>query len=184
MLNVLSSGRVHGPNARPKLKLEAPQKASSRRAGWPPAVSPAGSRLGAVPSPPRRIANPRHSRLPVCVTVHGSKAGPDLEARAARKHGDSRFSAKAHPVAAFALGPLGCRTGLHLASIWSIATTRLLITAFAQFFWLLAGFPGPVTKSGAYRDGIKLRVENILWHRREVAKQGRSLRAPHRLSAF
>jgi len=39
---------------------------SVRSAGWQPAVSPTGSRLGCGKSGQLRIANPRYSRLTVC----------------------------------------------------------------------------------------------------------------------
>jgi hypothetical protein len=52
---------------------------SLRSAGWQPAVSPTGSRLGAGFSRPLRIANPRYGRLPVCATAHGPEARPILE---------------------------------------------------------------------------------------------------------
>lgn len=52
---------------------------SLRSAGWQPAVSPTGSRLGAGFSRPLRIANPRYGRLPVCATAHKPEARPMLE---------------------------------------------------------------------------------------------------------
>jgi hypothetical protein len=48
-------------------------------AGWQPAVSPTGRRLDVGFSQRLRIANPRHSRLPVRATVHGPDARPTVE---------------------------------------------------------------------------------------------------------
>src|SRR5882762_8665147 len=40
-----SAPLVHGPDARPKLEVEAAHEPPCRSAGWQPAVSPTGSRL-------------------------------------------------------------------------------------------------------------------------------------------
>jgi hypothetical protein len=59
--------RVHGPNARPKLEVEATHEPACS-AGWQPALSPTGSRQRVGHAERPQIANLRHSRLPVCAT--------------------------------------------------------------------------------------------------------------------
>jgi uncharacterized protein len=44
-----------------------------RSAGWQPAVSPTGSRQGNATKQTPQITNPRHSRLPVCVTLNRAR---------------------------------------------------------------------------------------------------------------
>ncbi len=56
-------------------------EASAGSAGWQPAVSPTGSRLDEDFSQPLRIANPRHSRMPVCAKVHWPGDRPISESK-------------------------------------------------------------------------------------------------------